>query len=273
MTVNTSRGVTQGQLKDTWKGKNNKAVQQYKKLPLYASGKSLSHPTIERIYNHLVTEGVVSAYSVPCSSGYSNTYIQVIGFFRTSPVDTDMVISSVVPLRIIWTEANNWCYPGKKRMQIPNCPQRRQTQSLPVCRARRARNRILSRYPIILICTRTSRTQTIRPNRKRSKTRLTIPTCPSRRRQGSRRLVPRGQPVQRTVRRFCKSRRRQGFRSPVHRGQLVRRTVWRLWKSRRHQGFRRLVRRGRLVRRTVRRLCKTHRPRSLKMTPLRGCSG
>jgi superfamily II DNA helicase RecQ len=81
MGVNTSRGVTQGQLKDTWKGKNNKAVQQYKKLPLYACGKPLSHPTVERIYNHLITEAVISAYSVPCSNGYSNTYIQVIGLF------------------------------------------------------------------------------------------------------------------------------------------------------------------------------------------------
>ncbi|KAG8217349.1 hypothetical protein J3R82DRAFT_5444 [Butyriboletus roseoflavus] len=76
MTVN-SRGVTQGQLKDTWKGKNNKAVQQYKGLSLYASGKALGHPTVERIFSHLATEGVISMYRVACSSGYSNTYIQL----------------------------------------------------------------------------------------------------------------------------------------------------------------------------------------------------
>ena len=79
--VNNIRGVTQGQLKDTWKGKNNKAVQQYKGLSLYASGKALSAPTVERIYNHLVTEGVISTYSVASSSGYSNAYIQVTGIF------------------------------------------------------------------------------------------------------------------------------------------------------------------------------------------------
>ena len=75
--VNTSRGVTQGQFKDTWKGRNNKGVQQYKGLALYASGKALGHPTIERIYNNLVADGVITSYSVQSSSGYSNTYIQV----------------------------------------------------------------------------------------------------------------------------------------------------------------------------------------------------
>lgn len=101
MAVNNTRGVTQGQLKDTWKGKNNKGVQQYKGLALYASGKALSHPTIERIYNHLTTEAVISAYSVPSSSGYSNTYIQVTKFYRTSSVVANMAISSAVLLWII----------------------------------------------------------------------------------------------------------------------------------------------------------------------------
>lgn len=81
MVAVNSRGVTQGQLKDTWKGKNNKAVQQYKGVSLYASGKALGHPTVERIFNHLATEGVISMYRVACSSGYSNTYIQVTDLF------------------------------------------------------------------------------------------------------------------------------------------------------------------------------------------------
>lgn len=106
MAVN-SRGVTQGQLKDTWKGKNNKAVQQYKGLSLYASGKTLGHPTVERIFSHLATEGVISMYRVASSSGYSNTYIQVTClFFHASPVHVDIVISWAVPPRNIWMEVN-----------------------------------------------------------------------------------------------------------------------------------------------------------------------
>ncbi|KAG6379092.1 hypothetical protein JVT61DRAFT_11528 [Boletus reticuloceps] len=77
MAVNNSRGVTQVQLKDTWKGRKNKAVQQYKDLPLYSSGQTLGHPTVERIYSHLTAEGAISTYSVPSSSGYSNAYIQL----------------------------------------------------------------------------------------------------------------------------------------------------------------------------------------------------
>lgn len=73
--------VTQTQLKDTWKGKSNRAAQQYKGLSRYASGKALGHPTVERIFTHLATEGVVSMYRVQCSSGYSNTYIQVFDSF------------------------------------------------------------------------------------------------------------------------------------------------------------------------------------------------
>lgn len=119
MMVVNSRGVTQSQLKDTWKGKNNKAVQQYKGLSLYASGKALGQPTVERIFSHLASEGVISMYRVACGSGYSNTYIQVIDFFRTSAVDTDIVFSSVVLLRITWMEANDWCCLGKKRKKIP----------------------------------------------------------------------------------------------------------------------------------------------------------
>ncbi|KAG9318294.1 hypothetical protein JVU11DRAFT_378 [Chiua virens] len=72
-----SRGVTQSQLKDTWKGKSNKGVQQYKRLTLYASGKSLGHPTVERIFNHLANEGIISMYRVQSGNGYSNTYIQL----------------------------------------------------------------------------------------------------------------------------------------------------------------------------------------------------
>ncbi|KAF8136127.1 P-loop containing nucleoside triphosphate hydrolase protein [Boletus edulis] len=85
MAVNNSRGVTQVQLKDTWKGRKNKAVQQYKDLPLYSSGQTMGHPTVERIYSHLIAEGAISTYSVPSSSGYSNTYIQVSGVFSYWP--------------------------------------------------------------------------------------------------------------------------------------------------------------------------------------------
>lgn len=98
--VNSSRGVTPSQLKDTWKGKNNKVVQQYKGLSLYASGKTLSHPTVERIYNHLATEAVITTYSVKSSHGYSNTYIQV-SFLSCITVDIDTPLRSAVLPRII----------------------------------------------------------------------------------------------------------------------------------------------------------------------------
>jgi superfamily II DNA helicase RecQ len=76
-----SRGVTQGQVKDTWKGKNGKNVQQYKGVSLYAAGKALDHVTIDRILNNLVAEKMISLYRVVSSSGYSNNYIQVIIYF------------------------------------------------------------------------------------------------------------------------------------------------------------------------------------------------
>ena len=73
--------VTQGQLKDTWKGKNNKSVLPYKALALYGSGKALGHPTIERIFTHLSSESAISLYRVQSSSGYSNSYLQVTFLF------------------------------------------------------------------------------------------------------------------------------------------------------------------------------------------------
>ncbi|KAF8840992.1 ATP-dependent DNA helicase [Paxillus ammoniavirescens] len=72
-----SRGVTQGQVIDTWKGKNGKNVQQYKGVSLYAAGKALDHTTVDRILNNLVAEKMISLYRVVSSSGYSNNYIQV----------------------------------------------------------------------------------------------------------------------------------------------------------------------------------------------------
>lgn len=75
MAVNSR--VTPSQLRDTWKGKKNRTVKPYKEVSLYASGKALSHPMVERIYSRLLAEGIISMYKVPCSSGFSNNYITV----------------------------------------------------------------------------------------------------------------------------------------------------------------------------------------------------
>ncbi|KAF9239624.1 P-loop containing nucleoside triphosphate hydrolase protein [Melanogaster broomeanus] len=77
MTAVNNRGVTQAQLKDTWKGRNGKTVQLYKGVSSYAVGKALDHATIDRIINNLIAEKLISLYRITSSSGFSNNYIQV----------------------------------------------------------------------------------------------------------------------------------------------------------------------------------------------------
>jgi hypothetical protein len=58
MTAVNSRGVTPVQLKDMLKGKSSKTVVLYKGLSLYACGKALDSPTVERISSLFASEAL-----------------------------------------------------------------------------------------------------------------------------------------------------------------------------------------------------------------------